>query len=143
MEDTYSTVSELESAIHRIIAEPGRGAVEDVGRLMKRLRKEVTLLQAYGYDQLTGLPTRRLAEDKITGLESTRKRVGDARSYSIVFIDLDGLKGTNDELGHDVGDILIESMGKSIRKSRMERCWQGAGACASHASGFRTSRLRR
>jgi diguanylate cyclase (GGDEF)-like protein len=66
------------------------------------------LEQLASFDTLTGLPNRRLLQDRLEQalLRSTRNRV----SMALMFIDLDGFKEVNDTLGHDVGDLLLREV---------------------------------
>ncbi|WP_320174428.1 PAS domain S-box protein [Maridesulfovibrio sp.] len=64
------------------------------------------------HDALTGLPSLRLARDRITqaGLLAKRKSMFAA----ILFIDLDGFKNVNDTLGHDAGDELLRETARRL-----------------------------
>ncbi|MDF2177665.1 diguanylate cyclase [Aliiglaciecola sp. CAU 1673] len=67
------------------------------------------------YDSLTELPNRRafeLQSDKIFGL-AVRKKL--ALAYGI--IDVDDFKAVNDNHGHDMGDLVLKSMGQVFRES--------------------------
>lgn len=83
--------------------------------LARRLEHEAT------HDPLTGLPNRRSfmnALDRALG----RARRGD-HMVAILFIDLDGFKRINDELGHDSGDQLLrhvaERFSSALRQTDM------------------------
>ncbi|MBI9113047.1 diguanylate cyclase [Maridesulfovibrio ferrireducens] len=58
------------------------------------------------HDVLTGLPTLKLAKDRV-GMAfaiATRKELMTA----VMFVDLDGFKNVNDTLGHDAGDMVLK-----------------------------------
>jgi len=64
------------------------------------------------FDNLTGLPNRRLFRDR---LERAIARTGrDEDSFAVLFIDLDRLKEINDRLGHEAGDELLKEMGRRL-----------------------------
>jgi diguanylate cyclase (GGDEF)-like protein len=63
-------------------------------------------------DPLTGLYNRRYAEDLLKRLVSEAAR---GRSFSVLVIDLDGLKRLNDTLGHAAGDRVLARVGELLR----------------------------
>ena len=63
-------------------------------------------------DALTGLPNRRLLESHVTRFAADSARTG--LPFTVVALDLDGLKKVNDELGHDAGDAVLRQFGQSI-----------------------------
>jgi diguanylate cyclase (GGDEF)-like protein len=70
------------------------------------------------HDDLTGLPNRRLFQDRLANaLERARR--SDAHAALLV-IDLDRFKQVNDSLGHHVGDLLLQRVG-AILAGRIRR----------------------
>ena len=67
------------------------------------------------YDALTGLPNRRLLNDRMTQAMLASKRSN--RYCALMFIDLDNFKPLNDTHGHEAGDLLLVEVA-----ARMRRC---------------------
>jgi diguanylate cyclase (GGDEF)-like protein len=61
---------------------------------------------------LTGLPNRRLLNDRLEHAQAASKRTN--RHAALLFLDLDNFKPVNDEYGHDVGDVLLQEAAKRI-----------------------------
>jgi len=80
-------------------------------------QREVILHQAT-HDALTGLPTLRLAHDRMNMAISHAKR--DQTKVAILFIDLDGFKAANDSFGHDAGDEVLRVVAKRLLESIRE-----------------------
>ena len=65
------------------------------------------------YDPLTNLPNRRLFTDQLKHNIRLSKRTRD--SLALLFIDLDRFKEVNDNLGHNIGDLLLKDVTKRIK----------------------------
>ena len=64
-------------------------------------------------DDLTGLYNRRHVEEFLAAALSSARRHHHA--LSILFVDVDGFKGVNDELGHQMGDDVLRMVAQRIR----------------------------
>ena len=70
------------------------------------------------HDELTGLPNRRLFQDRLTSALDRARRTG--AQTALLLVDLDHFKKVNDTLGHHVGDLLLERVG-AICTGRVRR----------------------
>jgi diguanylate cyclase (GGDEF)-like protein len=78
----------------------------------QRTREGAMLELAYK-DPLTGLANRASLNDRLELELDHAQRNG--KLVALLFLDLDGLKRTNDELGHDAGDALIRGFGARVK----------------------------
>ncbi len=77
-----------------------------VGILLTLLEEEITRTQHLAlHDPLTGLPNRRLLDDRLTKAVERAER-NEAR-LAVLLIDLDNFKQINDTYGHAVGDEVL------------------------------------
>lgn len=77
------------------------------GDLDRRVVAEEKLWHMANHDNLTKLPTVQLGKDRISAAMAMARR--NKTMAAIMFIDLDGFKAINDNLGHETGDkVLIE-----------------------------------
>ncbi len=70
---------------------------------------EDQLFRSAYYDELTGLPARRVIEHRVTGL----MQQADAK-FALAFLDIDNFKHINDYYGHGIGDQLLGELAKRL-----------------------------
>ncbi len=83
--------------------------VSDRRELEEKLRE-----QAY-HDALTGLPNRVMFMERLRAAEELERTTG--TPLAVLFLDLDNLKTINDDLGHEGGDRLLQTVA-----ARMSGC---------------------
>lgn len=81
--------------------------------LSKREREQKQLEELAYHDPLTGMPNRRWFEEQLAQALKETSRGG--QSLSILFMDLDKFKPINDELGHDVGDKVLQTVAQRLQ----------------------------
>ena len=86
-------------------------------------RAEDQVRQLAFYDALTGLPNRRLLEERLGVALTQVKRQGGC--IAVMVLDLDYFKAINDALGHAVGDGLLVEVAR-----RMRACMRAADTVA-------------
>lgn len=78
-------------------------------------RAEENLISLVHHDHLTGLGNRRKLEKTLNTEIMRSKRHNTV--FAVIYIDLDGFKMVNDTLGHQVGDMLLQTVAKRISQS--------------------------
>lgn len=93
------------------------------GHMLKRaiqyaiLRKqfEGILIMRANYDPLTGLANRTLFESRLDMARARMKR--NNRTFALLYLDLDGFRAINDELGHFAGDDLLRQFAHRLKSA--------------------------
>lgn len=101
---TLSTVKDAaEHTLHFV------GMLSSISQLVERNH---ALESAANHDALTGLPNRRLLQDRLAQAMERSKR--DGTLLAVCFLDLDQFKPVNDRLGHAVGDQVLCAVAQRI-----------------------------
>src|SRR5690349_6010202 len=83
--------------------------VQDV---TERMNTERTIHYMAHHDALTGLPNRRLMQDRLhQAIMAARRK---QRHVAVLFTDLDRFKVVNDTLGHDSGDFILKEIARRL-----------------------------
>ena len=94
---------ELQAANERLQAE-----------IADRREAETRAQHLADHDALTGLPNRRLLEDRLTQALAASQR--NRKQTAVVFVDLDRFKNINDTLGHSAGDLVLKEVAERLMK---------------------------
>ena len=92
-----------------------RRHVAVISDITARKRGEEVVWRRANYDELTGLPNRRLFTDRLK--QTLGRAARHSNCMAVLFIDLDGFKPVNDLYGHQTGDELLKQVA-----TRMDLC---------------------
>lgn len=94
------------------------GVASLVQDITERLNTERTIHYMAHHDSLTGLPNRRLMQDRLNQaiLQARRQQ----KHVALLFIDLDRFKQVNDALGHETGDYVLRDIAKRLSRIMRE-----------------------
>ncbi len=87
-----------------------RGVARDI---TERKKAEAEIQRLAFYDELTGLPNRRLLMDRLERAVTACTRGGG--HGALLFLDLDNFKDINDTMGHEWGDLLLMQVGTRLQ----------------------------
>jgi diguanylate cyclase (GGDEF)-like protein/PAS domain S-box-containing protein len=96
-----------------------RAAREELERMVAERTAELREAREHAqhladHDALTGLPNRRLLEDRLTQALALSQR--NRKQTAVMFVDLDRFKAINDSLGHTVGDAVLKEVASRLVK---------------------------
>ena len=102
----------LERAVTERTAELKAANERLEGEIGERKQAEKRAQHLADHDALTGLPNRRLLEDRLTQALALSYR--NRKQTAVMFVDLDRFKNINDSLGHAVGDMLLKEIARRL-----------------------------
>src|SRR5690349_21028049 len=118
LEAEHSALAATRDALERAVAE----RTEELQAANQRLQAEISdrrqaetrAQHLADHDALTGLPNRRLLEDRLTQALAASQR--NRKQTAVMFVDLDRFKAINDSLGHAVGDLVLKEVAERLMK---------------------------
>ncbi|WP_370979101.1 diguanylate cyclase domain-containing protein [Agaribacterium sp. ZY112] len=108
----------VEISLYPIELEAGSYTLLGVLDVSDKLRIEAVealnerLSESASRDALTELPNRRAILQSLTRAIAELRR--DSETLTVAFLDLDGFKAVNDELGHAAGDQVLKAVAKAL-----------------------------
>jgi len=103
-------------ALERAVADRTQELVSANRRLeaeiADRKQAETRAQHLADHDPLTGLPNRRLLEDRL--MQAIARGGRNQKPTAVMFVDLDRFKAINDTLGHAVGDVLLKEVSERL-----------------------------
>jgi diguanylate cyclase (GGDEF)-like protein/PAS domain S-box-containing protein len=114
---TVNTLWHPDGRVHRRV-----GLFSDI---TEKKRSEELIWKQANFDQLTGLPNRRMFLDRLAQDIKRADRAGNR--LALMFLDLDNFKEINDTLGHEAGDELLTEAAR-----RIASCTRGSDTVARH-----------
>lgn len=114
--DTWLSVSTLRNEQQRVTQHIR--VFSDISVLKAQQRE---LVEQARHDSLTGLPNRRAFGERLHQAMARARR--QPQTLAVLFVDLDGFKAVNDQLGHAAGDqVLMEVSRRLLSCVRLTDC---------------------
>ncbi|MES3021468.1 MAG: EAL domain-containing protein [Pseudomonadota bacterium] len=86
-----------------------------MGRAWRRQERDLQSIRRLAYyDQLTGLPNRRLLIERLAAQAGKAGPAGGARRGALLLVGLDHFKSFNDTHGHAPGDLLLKAVAQRL-----------------------------
>ena len=104
----HAAREQLEQAVSHRTAQLADANRKLEGEIAERKQAEQRAQHLADHDALTGLPNRRLLEDRLTQALALSYR--NREQTAVMFVDLDRFKTINDSLGHATGDVLLKEV---------------------------------
>ncbi|HUN68982.1 MAG TPA: PAS domain S-box protein [Burkholderiales bacterium] len=122
LEASHEALEASRDALERAVAQ----RTEELQAANRRLEAEIAdrrqaesrAQHLADHDALTGLPNRRLLEDRLTQALALSQR--NRKQTAVMFVDLDRFKIINDTLGHAAGDRVLKEVAERLEKQLRE-----------------------
>ncbi|SFB89475.1 EAL domain-containing protein [Pseudoalteromonas denitrificans] len=111
-------VSVLGSNINEMLSIINEQDIENKRHTIKLLKQQKSLKHLADYDQLTGLPNRKLFSELLKQELIKAKRTN--QELAVMFLDLDDFKTVNDTIGHHAGDVLLQLVSDRVKAQLRE-----------------------
>ncbi len=95
------------------------GVSHHAAMAIQRLKYEQALLHSANFDMLTGLPNRKQFLERLSRAIARAKRHPDY-GFAVFFIDANNFKLINDSLGHQLGDQVLQEIGRRLQRNFRE-----------------------
>jgi diguanylate cyclase (GGDEF)-like protein len=118
LESVWLTLSTVKDEVHHTVHYVGM-----LSSISQLVQQHQALETAANHDLLTGLPNRRLLDDRLAQAMERSKRTNTL--LTVCYLDLDHFKPINDTLGHDAGDVVLR-----VIAQRMAQALRGADTVA-------------
>ena len=107
-----------ELGLSPVDSDDGPYVLASVVDITQRIEAQERIEKLVNYDVLTGLPNRRLLQDRVE--QAMRAADLERKRLAILFLDLDNFKNVNDTLGHSIGDKLLVEIGSRLQSQVRE-----------------------
>ncbi len=115
VEDEVTSLEAVRAGAHDFLLK-AKADRETVLRTLRssreRAAKERELRKLANEDPLTGLANRARFQERLAEEVARAERA--CATFGLMYLDLDGFKGVNDQLGHDAGDALLVEVGRRL-----------------------------
>ena len=108
----------VELVVNDLLIDGGHIFTAFISDISERKAAQAALLHKAHYDEITGLPNRLFALDRLRQAIALAKR--NERHVGVLYLDIDNFKKVNDSLGHTVGDKLLLAIGRRLTPSLRE-----------------------
>ncbi|MDR3744973.1 MAG: EAL domain-containing protein [Acidobacteriaceae bacterium] len=109
---TLTVYTLLRDAPTSVAVEMLEMACQMAALVLERRRLQTQLIEHAYHDSLTGLPNRRLGEDRLSSSTNRAQRTG--HKTAVLWIDLNKFKQVNDQYGHPVGDEVLRQTARRL-----------------------------